>query len=169
MTWLMQQCCCHRTRDLQLIYRRNKDRGGLIGFADSDGSPYPDMCFSYMGIPFHENQRSEQENASSTLEAELYAISYASKHLLWIQEGLSELQENSQPEPAVLYGDNQGTLQLIQNEKINDITKHVAVTYHYMQNLVLERRCFGLEYVASNDNLADICTKSLARPQSCGT
>ena len=139
--------------------------GGLIGFADSDFANDPGDRKSVSGYVFQlygntiswKSKKRPRKNASSTLEAELYAISYASKHLLWIQEGLSELQENSQPEPVVLYGDNQGTLQLIQNEKINDLTKHVAVTYHYMRNLVLERRCFGLEYVASSDNLADIC------------
>ena len=155
-----------------MVYRKNQDRGGLIGFADSDFANDPDDRNSVSGYVFQlygnttswKAKKRTRKNASSTLEAELYAMSYGSKHLLWIQEGLSELQdqENSQPEPAVLYGDNKGTLQLIQNEKINDLTKHVAVTYHYMRNLVLERRCFGLEYVASSDNLA---TKGLARPQ----
>ena len=66
---------------------------------------------------------------------------------------------------ATLNGDNQSTLTLIKSQKINDLTKHVAVTYHHIRNLVLEQNRFSLQYVPSSENLADICTKGLARVQ----
>ena len=66
---------------------------------------------------------------------------------------------------SVLYGDNQGTLKLIKSQKINDLTKHVAIKYHHVRNLVLEQGCFDLEYLPTSDNLADIGTKSIARAQ----
>ena len=73
---------------------------------------------------------------------------------------LSELQIS---ERSVMYGDNQGTLQLIRNQKINDLTKFVAINYHFMRNLVLDRHCFDLDYAPTS--VADLFTKSLARPQ----
>ena len=54
---------------------------------------------------------------------------------------------------------------MIRNHKVNDLTKHVILQYHYMRNLVFERGCFNVEFVRSSDNLADACTKSLARLQ----
>ena len=65
----------------------------------------------------------------------------------------------------MLYGDNQSTLDLIRNHKINDLTKHVSITYHFLRNLVLERKCFDLQNAPSSENLMDICTKGLAKPQ----
>ena len=53
-------------------------------------------------------------------------------------------------------------LNLVQNHKINNLTKHVAVAYHHVRNLV-EKGCFELLYVPTSGNLADMCTKSLAR------
>lgn len=61
--------------------------------------------------------------ATPTTEAELHAMSFAAKHLSWIQEGLSEL--GCEAEQAILKGDNQSTLNLIKSQKINDLTKHV--------------------------------------------
>ena len=91
-------------------------------------------------------------------------MSYVAKHLLWLQEASTELQHTTTTTPT-LYGDNQGTLSMIRNHKVNDLTKHVILQYHYMCNLVFERGCFDVEFVHSSDNLADACTKSLARLQ----
>ena len=79
------------------------------------------------------------------------------------EEGLSELEYEAKK--ATLNGDNQSTLTLIKSQKMNDLTKHVAVTYHQIRNLVLEQNWFSLQYVPSSENLADICTKGLARGQ----
>lgn len=75
-------------------------------------------------------------------------MSYSTKQLLWLQEALEELQLyqnlNQHPRKQVLYGDNQGTLSLIQNQKINDLTKHVAITNHQIRILVFEQGCVDL-------------------------
>ena len=41
--------------------------------------------------------------------------------------------------------------------------KHIDVAYHYTREK-LEEHQFELFYVASDQNLADICTKALAKP-----
>ena len=63
----------------------------------------------------------------------------------------------------LLYGDNQGTLNMIRDQKINDFTKHLAVKFQHVRNLVYEQECFDLQYIPTSANLADICTKGLAR------
>ena len=66
-------------------------------------------------------EKGARKVATSTNEAELQALSYASKHMIWLQEGLSELKV-SQQQP-IMYGDNQGTLTLMRSQKINDFDK----------------------------------------------
>ena len=89
-------------------------------------------------------------------------MAYAAKHMLWLQEALREVNQQAD---STLYGDNQGTLNLVQNHKGGDLTKHVVINYHFLRNVVLERGCFDLQHVPSTENLADICTKGLAKPQ----
>ena len=160
------------TRNLALTYHRQlKPKSQLIGYADSDLGNDKDDRKSISGFIFILNRNTiswrskkrARKVATSTNEAELQALSYASKHMIWLQEGLLELKVTQQQ--PIMYGDNQGTLTLIRSQKINDLTKHVALTYHHVRNLVLEQECFDLSYVPSNENLADICTKSIARPQ----
>lgn len=49
---------------------------------------------------------------------------------------------------------------LQRSQKINDLTKHVAITYNHIHNLVLEQNRLALQYMPLNENLADICTKA---------
>ena len=84
--------------------------------------------------------RTKNGNRNSPTEAELHTLSYASKHLLWLKEALLDLQCGEadmahSAGTAVVYADNQGTLNLVRNHKINDLTKHVAVAYHNVCNL----------------------------------
>ena len=113
----------------------------------------------------HWKKRTHKKVATSTTEAESFAIAYAAKHMLWLWEALRELQQDQQHMDSTLYGDNQGTLDLIQNHKTGDLTKHIAINYHFLRNLVLERGFFHLQHVPSRENLADICTKEPAKPQ----
>ena len=170
------------TRDLTLRYHHNEtqiDRGNrLIGFADSDlandkddGKSISGYIYQFNGntISWRSKKRSRKVPTSTT-EAELFAMAYAAKHMLWLQEALRELQpgqptSNQQPVDSTLYGDNQGTLNLVQNHKGGDLTKHVVINYHFLRNVVQERGCFDLQNVPSTENLADICTKGLAKPQ----
>ena len=94
------------TRDLKLIFRRSHGSPGspgsqrLLGYADSDFAGDIDDRRSVSGYVFTLNGntiswRSKKRAGkvyTSTTEAELHAMGYASKHMLWLQEGLSELQ-----------------------------------------------------------------------------
>ena len=161
------------SRDQKLRYTPSQDDNAaveLVGYADSDFANDKDDRKSISGYIFCLNGntiswRAKKRGtvATSTTEAELYAMSFAAKHLSWIKEGLSEL--GYEAKKATLNGDNQSTLTLIKSQKINDLTKHVAVTYHHIRNLVLEQNRFSLQYVPSSENLADIYTKGLAREQ----
>jgi transposase InsO family protein len=99
--------------------------------------------------------------AQSTCEAELYAEAAAVNEITWTRDLLSELQVATQQYSSVL-GDNQSTITISENGIKNERTKHVDVKYHF----VTEKIAAGdikLQWIPSNENVADIFTKALGR------
>ena len=58
--------------------------------------------------------------------------------------------------------DNNGALELSKNAKHHDLTKHIDIRHHFIREAI-ERKEILLEHVPSNENTADIFTKSLPR------
>ena len=126
------------------------------------------MITSSLPMPLWRSKKRTHRIATSTTEAELFTMSFAAKHMLWLQIALFELplgqsQSQSQSQSVLYGGNNQGMISLIRNQKINDHTKQLAV--HHLRNLVEEQKCRDLAYVPTIDNLADICTKGIAKVQ----
>ena len=44
----------------------------------------------------------------------------------------------------------------------HDKSKHIEIKYHYIRNMV-QRRAVKLQYVATNEHIADVLTKPLDR------
>ena len=61
-----------------------------------------------------------------------------------------------------MYEDNQGCIKIACNEKISARTKHIDVRHHHLRDLQF---CgvMNMEYCATDQMLADIMTKALAR------
>ena len=101
------------------------------------------------------------------------AMSLASRHLIWLQRGLQLFRGISSTSSSVatashdldyLLGDNQGALELAKNPRINSRSKHIHVHYHYVRQQI-EDGNFGILYVPTADNLADLLTKNLPKPR----
>lgn len=96
--------------------------------------------------------------AQSTCEAELYAGAAAMNELLYLDGMLTELGfKFSTP---VLYGDNQSMIQVCENGIRSKRTKHVDIKYHYITDTIKQDK-IKLEWVSTEDQLADIFTKAL--------
>ena len=115
--------------------------------------------------------KKQKSVAVSTTEAEYMAMSLASRHLVWLQRGLQQLRQHiastvatDNHEVDYLLGDNQGALELAKNHRINNRSKHIDTHYHNVREL-LEAGIFDLMYVPTDDNLADLFTKSLPKPR----
>ena len=80
---------------------------------------------------------------------------------MWLQKALDELL--TEFIPMLTYCDNQGTIENASNNKINDKSKHIDVIYHFMREKI-EDGTITLLHIPSAKNLADICTKALAKP-----
>ena len=59
-----------------------------------------------------------------------------------------------------IHVDNTGCIKIAKNPILNRKTKHIEIYYHFIRERV-ERKEINLEYVPSNENLADMFTKPL--------
>lgn len=96
----------------------------------------------------------------STTESEYISASQSIREMIWIYRLLKNLGVSfSQP---VLFVDNQSAIKLIKNPELHKRSKHIDVKYHFIREKLREE-LFDLKYVKTDQQLADIFTKSLPR------
>jgi hypothetical protein len=89
------------------------------------------------------------------------ATSQASCEAIWLRKLLTGLfgQELG---PTIIYCDNHSCLKLTENPVFHDRSKHIEIRYHFICDHV-QRGVVKLEYVSTDEQVADILTKSLPR------
>ena len=97
----------------------------------------------------------------STAEVEYIATCMAAREAVWLRKLLAGLSGQSL-EPTVIHYDNQSCVKMSMNPVQHDITKHVEMKYHYVQEMV-QRREVELRYVPTDEQIADVLTKPLGR------
>jgi hypothetical protein len=101
--------------------------------------------------------------ALSTAEAEYITLTVVMHKILYLQALIAELYDLVIP-PIPMYCDNQGAVALATNKKFHTRMKHINIRYHYVRSLV-QSRLLDLQYCPTEDNIANIFTKALPRPQ----
>ena len=66
--------------------------------------------------------------------------------------------------PLTVSSNNQGSLALAKDNKFHSRTKHIDLHYHFIHEAVEDRK-FEVTYIPTEDNIANIFTKSLAKPK----
>ena len=101
--------------------------------------------------------------STSTTEAEYISLSEASKQGQWLRALIREIQY-AEFLPSTLatpiFSDNQGCIALARDPVAHSRTKHIDVRYHYIRELVSFQKT-TVDYIATEDMLADILTKPL--------
>ena len=87
------------------------------------------------------------------------ALSLAARQMVWLKNALKELRIEVS---CALRCDNTGSIDIAENPKINERTKHIDVAYHYTRERLIDHE-FSLLYVESTHNLADLLTKPLGK------
>jgi hypothetical protein len=64
--------------------------------------------------------------------------------------------------PTVIHCDNQSCIKLSENPVFHDRSKHIEIRYHFIRDWV-QRGAVQLQYVSTDDQVADILTKALPR------
>ena len=142
----------------------------LEGWVDADWAGCHDTRRSTTGYVFKLNDspilwcsRRQQTVASSTVEAEYIATAEAVREAVWLRNLLRELNI-SMVKPTVLHVDNQGAMRLAINPSTHQRTKHIDIKHHLIRELI-EGGTVELEYVATEEQQADIFTKPLPGPR----
>jgi hypothetical protein len=99
--------------------------------------------------------------ALSTCEAEYMAMTQSAKEAIWLRKLFRELKSSdSDSLPTTIYPDNQGAIALAKNPEFHSRTKHIDIQYHFVRECI-DRGQIKLEYIPTNDQVADGLTKAL--------
>ena len=104
--------------------------------------------------------RLQRTVATSTCESEYIAAADAVSHLAWLRTAFTSLRIDVVPRVHV---DNNGAIDLTRNMRISTRSKHIDVKHHMIRERYHAKE-FQLCYVKTQDNLADLLTKSLVKP-----
>lgn len=102
--------------------------------------------------------------ALSTSEAKYVATIHGGHQSLWMGSFLNEI-ELSKDHLYRLNCDNNSTINLTQNTKGHGKSKHFVMDYHWIQDSV-QLGELDIQYIASEDNLADLFMKSVSKPRT---
>ena len=96
----------------------------------------------------------------STAESEYYSINECASHCLWYINLFNELDINLNL--ITINVDNKAAIYNCKNQTINPKSKHIDIKYHRIRELVQNKK-IDLNYIKSQDNLADGFTKYLPK------
>ena len=142
------------------------DDNEITGYSDSDWAADQNdrhsttgYTFLYAGGSICWASRKQPTVALSSTEAEYMAISDASRHAIWLRTLFTELGFK-QPNPLPIHVDNKGSVDLALNPVHHKRTKHIDIKHHFIRQC-LEDLSVGLVQIPTNENFADVLTKSL--------
>ena len=101
--------------------------------------------------------------ALSTTKSEYIGASQTVKELIWLSRLMKDLVRFKFDIP-VMYVDNQSAIRIRKNPEFHKRTKHIDVRYHFLRQYY-EQENFDLQYINTNEQVADIFTKPLSNPR----
>ena len=157
------------TRGLGCCYARQESKAKLVGYSDADMAGNIDdrkstsgALFTLGGCPVSWQSQKQKVVALSSCEAEYIAATTAACQGVWLDRLLSELTEKNSSKPATIFVDNKSAIQLSKNPVFHDRSKHIEVRFHFIRESI-EQGKIAVEYIRTEDQLADILTKPLGR------
>ena len=99
----------------------------------------------------------------SSMETEYVVISKSAHEACWLRSLYDELGF-IQEDPTLIRGDNNGSIVIAKNPQFHKCTKHIAIRWHWVHNLVHD----GILQIGTcrdKDQTVDILTKALPCPK----
>jgi hypothetical protein len=157
------------TKDWHLTYQRGTPGGlTLTGYVDadwanelSDRSSTSGYVYRLAGGAISWSSKKQSSIALSSTEAEYIAGAHAAKEVVWLRRLLNELGLPDD-DPTVLQMDSQSAIAIAKNPQFHDRTKHIEVRHHFLRRKVEDGE-IELDYIPTNDQVADALTKGLNR------
>ncbi|RVX05810.1 Retrovirus-related Pol polyprotein from transposon TNT 1-94 [Vitis vinifera] len=154
----------------QGVLYENRGHTQVVGYTDADwaGSPTDrrstsGYCVFIGGNLISWKSKKQDVVARSSAEAKYRAMALATCELIWLRHLLRELRFGKD-EQMTLICDNQAALHIAFNPVFHERTKHIEVDCHFIREKIASG-CVATSFVNSNDQLADIFTKSLRGPR----
>ncbi|KAL5730657.1 hypothetical protein ACHQM5_003455 [Ranunculus cassubicifolius] len=154
------------TKNLGLKYMKEDDNK-LVGFTDSDWAGSVDDRKSTSGYVFRLgskviswSSKKQQTIALSSAEAEYIAATDATCEAAWLRRILRDLQQEDEA-PTTIHCDNKSAIAMTKNPAFHSRSKHIEIKHHFIRDYVNKRE-IQLEYVNTNEQLADIFTKAVS-------
>ncbi|KAG6408832.1 hypothetical protein SASPL_131857 [Salvia splendens] len=155
-----------RARNLAEVYDDTERIQPLPTSSDSDWAGDTDDRKSTSGYVFYMGDtaftwmsKKQPIVTLSTCEAEYVAATFSVCHAIWLRSLLSELGW-PQKEPTTICVDNKSAIALSKNPVFHNRSKHIDTSYHYIRECIANQE-IQVEYVKSQDQVADIFTKPL--------
>ena len=117
--------------------------------------------FTAGGAPFYWGSWKQKTVALNTAEAELYGATEAIKQCLAVITFLREILDGPKL-PFTLRIDNTAAKIVAETSVFSKGLKHVHIKHAFVNHMV-KKGTIKLDYVASEDNMADMFTKPLKR------
>lgn len=113
------------------------------------------------GGPISWESKKQKSVSLSTMEAEYVALSGGAREAIYLKGLLTHMNSSSFVTDKIdILCDNQSAIHLSKNSAFHDKAKHIDICYHFTRQ-VQERGVINVQYVNTNNNIADILTKSL--------
>ena len=101
----------------------------------------------------------------SSCEAEYIAGTTAACQGIWLSQLLAELKSEERT-TFILKMDSQSAIALGKNPVFHERSKHIDVRFHFIRECVGDGK-LDIEHVRTEEQIADILTKPLARDRFC--
>ena len=155
--------------DYGCVYKRDTElKPFLIGFSDSDFAGDTEDRKSTTGVVYFLGKnlvtwasQKQKVVALSSCEAEYVAAASAACQGVWLSRLIGDLMETKET-PVRLLMDNMSAIALSKNPVHHERSKHIDTKYHFIRGCIEEGKV-EVDHVGTNNQLADIFTKALAR------
>jgi len=111
---------------------------------------------------YAKSQKMKLVTLSST-EAEYVALCEAATEVVWLRRLLRDIGF-AQDSPTIVYEDNKSCIDMVNNRSRHQASKHINPKYHFVR-AKQQKKVIDVQYISTNDQLADLFTKALGLPQ----
>jgi hypothetical protein len=123
------------------------------------------------GGPIVWSSKGQKTVALSSAESEYVALCAAAQEALHLRQFLPEIDSNLLDirKPITIYGDNTACIAIAKDPIMHERQKHFDLKLHFVREAI-SRREIEVEYIETNNNIADLLTKPSSREmfRRCG-